>query len=124
MSNIVSKMSLSLFSDFSPSNIIYPQNSMSAYVFLSFLLFSLSIFSVINNRKNIVIILASLELIFLAAMINFVAFSVFSNNSEGQILAMFLLAVSAIKISIGLGIAVVYFRKRNTLRVDIEPDNF
>jgi NADH-quinone oxidoreductase subunit K len=82
------------------------------------ILFTLGVLGIFINRKNIIVILMSVELILLAVNINFVAFSVFLNDMVGQIFAMFVLTVAAGEAAIGLAILVIYFRNRGTISVD------
>jgi NADH-quinone oxidoreductase subunit K len=82
------------------------------------ILFTLGIFGIFLNRKNVIIILMSIELMLLAVNINLVAFSVFRNSMIGQAFAMFVLTVAAAEAAIGLAILVVYFRNRGTIRVE------
>ena len=75
-------------------------------------------FGIFLNRKNVIIILMSIELILLAVNINFVAFSAFLGDLVGQVFALFVLTVAAAEAAIGLAILVVYFRNRGTIEVD------
>ena len=88
------------------------------YLTVGAILFTLCVFGIFINRKNIIVILMSVELILLAVNINFVAFSVFLNDLVGQIFAMFVLTVAAGEAAIGLAILVIYFRNRGTIAVD------
>ena len=88
------------------------------YLTLAAILFTIGVFGIFLNRKNVIIILMSIELILLAVNINFVAFSVFMGDLAGQIFAMFILTVAAAEASIGLAIVVVYFRNRGSIEVD------
>lgn len=88
------------------------------YLVVGAILFMLGVFGIILNRKNIIVILMSIELILLAVNINFVAFSVFLNDMVGQVFAMFVLTVAAGEAAIGLAILVIYFRNRGTIAVD------
>ena len=81
-------------------------------------LFTLGIFGIFLNRKNVIIILMSIELILLAVNINFVAFSVTLDDLVGQVFAMFVLTVAAAEAAIGLAILVVYFRNRGSIHVE------
>ena len=82
------------------------------------ILFTLGVFGIFLNRKNVIIILMSIELILLAVNINLVAFSAFLGDLVGQIFAMFVLTVAAAEAAIGLAILVIYFRNRGTIAVD------
>jgi NADH-quinone oxidoreductase subunit K len=88
------------------------------YVAVSAILFVLGVLGIFINRKNLIIILMSIELILLAVNINFVAFSAFLNDLVGQVFAMFVLTVAAGEAAIGLAILVIYFRSRATIAVD------
>jgi len=81
-------------------------------------LFTLGIFGIFLNRRNVIIILMSVELMLLAVNINFVAFSSFLGDLTGQVFAMFVLTVAAAEAAIGLAILVVYFRNRGTIAVE------
>ena len=88
------------------------------YLTLASILFTLGIFGIFLNRKNVIVILMSIELMLLAVNINFVAFSAFLNDLVGQVFAMFVLTVAAAEAAIGLAIVVVYFRNRGTIEVE------
>ena len=88
------------------------------YVMLSTLLFVTGICGIFLNRKNIITILMSIELMLLSVNINFVAFSVQLGDLTGQIFTMLVLTVAAAEAAIGLAILVVYFRTRGTIDVD------
>ena len=88
------------------------------YLTVAAILFTLGIFGIFLNRKNVIIIMMSIELMLLAVNINFVAFSVMLNDLVGQVFAMFVLTVAAAESAIGLAILVVYFRNRGTIRVE------
>lgn len=88
------------------------------YVMLSTLLFVTGICGIFLNRKNIITILMSIELMLLSVNINFVAFSVQLGDLTGQVFAMLVLTVAAAEAAIGLAILVVYFRSRGTIEVD------
>jgi NADH-quinone oxidoreductase subunit K len=88
------------------------------YLTLAAILFTLGIFGIFLNRKNVIIILMSVELMLLAVNINLVAFSVFLNDLAGQVFAMFVLTVAAGEAAIGLAILVVYFRLRGSIEVE------
>jgi NADH-quinone oxidoreductase subunit K len=91
---------------------------LSHYLVVAAILFTLGVFGIFLNRKNVIIILMSIELMLLAVNINFVAFSVFLKDLEGQAFAMFILTVAAAEAAIGLAILVVYFRNRGTIEVE------
>lgn len=88
------------------------------YITLSTLLFVIGICGIFLNRKNIITILMSIELILLSVNINFVAFSVYLNDLTGQIFTMLVLTVAAAEAAIGLAILVVYYRSRGSIDVD------
>lgn len=88
------------------------------YVAVSSILFVLGVLGIFLNRKNVITILISIELILLAVNINLVAFSAFLHDLTGQVFAMFVLTVAAGEAAIGLAILVVYFRDRGTISVD------
>ena len=91
---------------------------LSHYLWLASIVFTLGIFGIFLNRKNVIVILMSIELMLLAVNINFVAFSAFLNDLVGQVFAMFVLTVAAAEAAIGLAILVVYFRNRGTIEVE------
>ena len=88
------------------------------YLWVAAILFMLGIFGIFLNRKNVIIILMSVELILLAVNINFVAFSAFLHDLVGQVFAMFVLTVAAAEAAIGLAILVIYFRNRGSIAVE------
>ena len=88
------------------------------YLTVAAILFTLGIFGIFLNRKNVIIMLMSIELMLLAVSINFVAVSIFLNDLIGQAFAMFVLTVAAAEAAIGLAILVVYFRNRGTIAVE------
>ena len=88
------------------------------YLLVAAILFAIGIFGIFLNRKNIIIILMSVELMLLAVNINFVAFSVELGNLVGQVFALFVLTVAAAEAAIGLAILVIYFRNRGTIAVE------
>jgi NADH-quinone oxidoreductase subunit K len=91
---------------------------LAQYLVVAAILFTLGIFGIFLNRKNVIIMLMSIELMLLAVSINFVAFSVFRGDLVGQVFAMFVLTVAAAEAAIGLAILVVYFRNRGTIAVE------
>ena len=88
------------------------------YLILSSMLFTIGVVGVFLNRKNVIVILMSLELILLSISINLIAFSAFLNDSVGQIFSLFILTVAAGEAAIGLAILVVYFRNVGNIEVD------
>jgi NADH-quinone oxidoreductase subunit K len=91
---------------------------LSHYLTVAAILFTLGIFGIFLNRKNVIIILMSIELILLSVNINLVSFSVFLHDLAGQVFAMLVLTVAAAEAAIGLAIIVVYFRNRGTIAVE------
>ena len=88
------------------------------YLTVAAMLFALGIFGIFLNRKNVIIILMSIELILLAVNINLVAFSAQLNDLIGQVFALFVLTVAAAEAAIGLAILMVYFRNRGSIAVE------
>lgn len=91
---------------------------MEHYLVLASLLFTIGVFGIFLNRKNVIIILMSIELMLLAVNINFVTFSSFLGDLAGQVFTMFVLTVAAAEAAIGLAILVVFFRTRGTIAVE------
>ena len=88
------------------------------YLTVAAILFTLGVFGIFLNRKNVIIILLAIELMLLAVNINLVAFSTSLQDLVGQIFAMFVLTVAAAEAAIGLAILVVYFRNRGSIAVE------
>ena len=88
------------------------------YLTVAAILFTLGVFGIFLNRKNVIVILMSVELILLAVNLNLVAFSAALGDLAGQILAMFVLTVAAAEAAIGLAIVVIYFRNRGSIEVE------
>ena len=88
------------------------------YLSVAAILFTLGIFGIFLNRKNVIIILMSIELILLSVNINMVSFSSFLGDISGQIFALLILTVAAAEAAIGLAILVVYFRNRGSIAVE------
>ncbi|HEX3952442.1 MAG TPA: NADH-quinone oxidoreductase subunit NuoK [Stellaceae bacterium] len=88
------------------------------YLVVSAILLVLGIFGIFLNRKNIIIILMSVELILLSVNINLVAFSTFSGDLTGQVFALLILTVAAAEAAIGLAILVAYYRNRGSIAVE------
>ena len=88
------------------------------YLIVAAALFVIGIFGIFLNRKNVIVILMSIELMLLAVNINFVAFSSMSGDLVGQVFTMFVLTVAAAEAAIGLAILVVFFRTRGTIVVE------
>lgn len=91
--------------------------SLTEFLIVAALLFGLGMAGIILNRKNIIILLMSIELILLSVNTNFIAFSYFLNNIMGQVFVFFVLTVAASEAAIGLAILVVLYRKRRTIEV-------
>jgi NADH-quinone oxidoreductase subunit K len=91
---------------------------LSHYLTVAAILFTIGVFGIFLNRKNVIIILMSVELILLSVNINLVAFSSFLGDMVGQVFAMFILTVAAAEAAIGLAILVVYFRNRGSIEVE------
>ncbi|MDD9812374.1 MAG: NADH-quinone oxidoreductase subunit NuoK [Gammaproteobacteria bacterium] len=91
---------------------------LSHYLALGAVLFALSVVGIFLNRKNVVILLMSIELLLLAVNINFVAFSHFLQDVAGQVFVFFILTVAAAESAIGLAILIVLFRARRTINVE------
>ena len=91
---------------------------LSHYLTVAAILFTLGIFGVFINRKNVIVILMSVELILLAVNLNLVAFSAFLGDLVGQIYALLVLTVAAAEASIGLAILVVFYRNRGSIAVE------
>ena len=88
------------------------------YLTLGAVIFTIGIIGIFLNRKNIIVILMSIELILLAVNINLISFSIFSGDILGQIFTMLILTVAAAEAAIGLAIIVVYYRNRGSIRVE------
>ena len=88
------------------------------YLTVAAILFTLGVFGIFLNRKNVIIIMMSIELILLAVNLNLVAFSAFLGDLVGQVYALVVLTVAAAEAAIGLAIVVVYFRNRGSIQVE------
>ncbi len=91
---------------------------LSHYLTVAAILFTLGVLGIFLNRKNVIVILMSVELILLAVNINLVAFSTFLDDITGQVFALFVLTVAAAEAAIGLAILVVFFRNRGSIAVE------
>ena len=91
---------------------------LSSYLAVAAVLFTIGVLGIFINRRNIIIILMSIELILLAVNINFVAFSAYLHDLTGQVFAMFVLTVAAAEAAVGLAILVTFFRNRGDIAVD------
>jgi len=92
--------------------------SLSHYLVLAAILFSISVAGIFLNRKNIVLLLMCIEIVLLAVNTNFVAFSHYLGDISGQVFVFFILTVAAAEAAIGLAILVVLFRNRSTINVE------
>jgi NADH-quinone oxidoreductase subunit K len=92
--------------------------SLNHYLVVAAILFTIGVFGIFINRKNVIVILMSIELILLAVNINFVAFSTYLGDLSGQIFALMILTVAAAEAAIGLAILVTYFRNRGSIAVE------
>lgn len=88
------------------------------YLIVGAILFVLGVFGIFMNRKNVIVILMSVELILLSVNLNLVAFSAQLGDLTGQVFAMFILTVAAAEAAIGLAIVVIYFRNRGSIEVE------
>tara|TARA_B100000676_G_C17746529_1_gene664207 strand:- start:390 stop:695 length:306 start_codon:yes stop_codon:yes gene_type:complete len=91
--------------------------ALSDYLIVAAILFSISVAGIFLNRKNVILLLMCIELMLLAVNINFIAFSHFLGDIQGQIFVFFILTVAAAEAAIGLAILVVLFRTRKTINV-------
>jgi NADH-quinone oxidoreductase subunit K len=92
--------------------------SLSHYLILGAILFSISVIGIFLNRKNIIVLLMAIELMLLAVNLNFIAFSHFLGDTAGQVFVFFILTVAAAESAIGLSILVVLFRNLSTINVE------
>lgn len=92
--------------------------TLAHYLFLAAALFTVGVFGIFLNRKNVIVILMCIELMLLAVNINFVAFSTFLHDLSGQVFTMFILTVAAAEAAIGLAILVTFFRARGSIAVE------
>ena len=92
--------------------------SLEHYLILSILIFSIGVSGLFMNRKSVINILMSIELMLLSVNINFVAFSVYLNDLQGQIFSILILTIAAAETSIGLAILVLYFRNKGSIEVE------
>ncbi|NHO39261.1 NADH-quinone oxidoreductase subunit NuoK [Acetobacter ghanensis] len=88
------------------------------YLFVSAALLVLGVFGIFLNRKNIIVLLMSMELILLSANLNLVAFSAAHGDLSGQVMVLFVLTIAAAEAAIGLAIVTVYFRNRGSIQVE------
>ena len=92
--------------------------SLEYYLILGAIIFTIGIIGIFLNRKNLIVILMCIELLLLAVNINLVSFSIFLNDLNGQIFALFILTVAAAEAAIGLAIIVVYYRNAGSISVE------
>src|ERR1700691_6106061 len=92
--------------------------TLNHYLIVSAILLVIGIFGIFLNRKNVIIMMMSIELILLAVNLNLVAFSAALNDLAGQVMAMFVLTVAAAEAAIGLAIVLIYFRNRGSIQVE------
>ena len=92
--------------------------SLGHYLTLGAIIFTIGVIGIFLNRKNVIVILMSIELILLAVNINLVSFSIFLQDLSGQIFTLFILTVAAAEAAIGLAIIVSYYRNRGSVRVE------
>ena len=95
-----------------------PEIGLGHFLTIAAILFTIGVFGIFLNRKNVIIILMSIELILLAVNLNFVAFSAHLNDLAGQVFALLILTVAAAEAAIGLAILVIFFRNRGSIAVD------
>ena len=88
------------------------------YLTLAAIIFTIGIIGIFLNRKNVIIILMSIELILLAVNINLVSFSIYQQNLVGQVFAMFILTVAAAEAAVGLAIIVIYYKNKGSINVE------
>ena len=88
------------------------------YLTLAAIIFTTGIIGIFLNRKNVIIILMSIELILLAVNINLVSFSIYLQNLVGQVFAMFILTVAAAEAAVGLAIIVIYYKNKGSINVE------
>ena len=88
------------------------------YLTLAAIIFTIGIIGIFSNRKNVIIILMSIELILLAVNINLVSFSIYLQDLVGQVFTMFILTVAAAEAAVGLAIIVIYYKNRGSINVE------
>jgi NADH-quinone oxidoreductase subunit K len=100
------------------NNFMITKISIEHYLILSALIFVIAIAGLFMQRKSVINILMSIELMLLSVNINFVSFSVYLNDLQGQIFSIIILTIAAAEVSIGLAILVLYFRNKNSIAVE------
>ena len=88
------------------------------YLILGAMIFTIGLAGIFLNRKNIIVILMSIELILLSVNINLVSFSIYLQNLAGQVFTMFILTVAAAEAAVGLAIIVIYYKNKGSINVD------
>ena len=88
------------------------------YLTLAGIIFTIGVIGIFLNRKNIIVILMSIELILLAVNINLVSFSIYLQNLTGQVFSLFILTVAAAEAAVGLAIIVIYYKRKGSIHVD------
>ncbi|HED14230.1 MAG TPA: NADH-quinone oxidoreductase subunit NuoK [Gammaproteobacteria bacterium] len=96
--------------------------SLNYYLSLGAILFAISVVGIFLNRKNLVVLLMAIELLLLAVNMNFVAFSHYLGQLDGQVFVLFVLAVAAAEAAVGLAILIALFRNRGSINVDDVSD--
>ena len=92
--------------------------TLNHFLFLAAILFTIGVLGIFLNKKNVIIILMSIELILLAVNINLVSFSIFLQNLVGQVFSMFILTVAAAEAAVGLAIIVIYYKNKGSINVE------
>jgi NADH-quinone oxidoreductase subunit K len=92
--------------------------ALTDYLTLGAILFSIAVVGIFLNRRNLIVLLMAIELMLLAVNMNFIAFSHFHDNLDGQVFVLFILTVAAAEAAIGLAILIVLFRNRRTINVN------
>tara|TARA_B100000029_G_C17508121_1_gene935247 strand:+ start:308 stop:619 length:312 start_codon:yes stop_codon:yes gene_type:complete len=92
--------------------------SLGHYLTLAAIIFTIGVIGIFMNRKNLIIILMSIELILLAVNINLVSFSIYLQNLVGQVFTMFILTVAAAEAAVGLAIIVIYYKNKGSIHVE------
>ena len=95
-----------------------PEIGLGHYLTLAAIIFTIGIIGIFLNRKNVIIILMSIELILLAVNINLVSFSIYLQDLVGQVFAMFILTVAAAEAAVGLAIIVIYYKNKGSINIE------
>ena len=88
------------------------------YLFLAAIIFTIGVLGIFLNKKNVIIILMSIELILLSVNINLISFSIYQQNLVGQVFTMFILTVAAAEAAVGLAIIVIYYKNKGSINVE------